>query len=150
MKGTCTSCPLVFGIARISMYRNQSKIRKIEAVRINKLNKSSKAPLFLDERDRRGTFVLFLIQRHTSTTYNNDRKKKNCAMDTTPPIKNPTAMELWNFLIIMVPPIDNMRRSTADQMDMNPSASPRVPVTAKDMSASTPVMARMEYLYHKK
>mmetsp|Transcript_22760 Transcript_22760/g.42303 ORF Transcript_22760/g.42303 Transcript_22760/m.42303 type:complete len:114 (-) Transcript_22760:260-601(-) len=66
-------------------------------------------------------------------------------MATTPPMKNPTAMELWNFLMIMVPPILNAKSIKADHIDVKVSLMPRVDMTAQDMSARTPVSPRMEY-----
>lgn len=67
-------------------------------------------------------------------------------MATTPPMKNPTAMELWNLRIIMVPPILSASNMKADHAEVNPSASDRVPMTAQDIRASIPVIPRMEYL----
>jgi hypothetical protein len=67
-------------------------------------------------------------------------------MATTPPIKKPTAMELWNFLMIMVPPILSASNINADHIEVKASLSPRVDMTAHDMSASIPVKLRIEYL----
>lgn len=67
-------------------------------------------------------------------------------MATTPPMKKPTAMELWNFLMIMVPPILNASNINADHIDVKASLMPLVDMTAHDMSARIPVKLRMEYL----
>jgi hypothetical protein len=61
-------------------------------------------------------------------------------------MKNPTAMELWNFLMIIVPPILRAISMMALQILMNPSEIERVPVTANDMIVNTPVTLRMLYL----
>jgi hypothetical protein len=61
-------------------------------------------------------------------------------------MKNPTAIELWNFLMIMVPPILKASNIRADHIEVNASLRPRVDMTAHDMSARTPVKPRMEYL----
>jgi hypothetical protein len=79
-------------------------------------------------------------------TYISIKKKNICDIATTPPIKKPTAMELWNFLMIMVPPILNANNINADHIDVNASLTPRVDITAHDMRAKTPVKPRMEYL----
>jgi hypothetical protein len=67
-------------------------------------------------------------------------------MATTPPIKKPTAMELWNFLIIIVPPMLNTSNITADQMAAKPSAKFRVDMTIKLNRVRMIVTAKMEYL----
>jgi hypothetical protein len=79
-------------------------------------------------------------------TYMSIKKKNICDMATTPPMKNPTAMELWNFRIIMVPPILKANNIKADHMEVKASLRPRVDMTAHDMSAKIPVKLRMEYL----
>jgi hypothetical protein len=61
-------------------------------------------------------------------------------------MKNPTAMELWNFLMIIVPPILRAISMMALQILMNPSEIERVPVTANDMIVNTPVTLRILYL----
>ena len=61
-------------------------------------------------------------------------------------MKNPTAMELWNFRMIIVPPMESMRSINADHIEANPSAIDRVPMTKMDMSIREPVIPRMEYL----
>ena len=61
-------------------------------------------------------------------------------------MKNPTAIELWNFLIIIVPPIDSINSISALHMEAKPSAIDRVPITKMDMSMREPVIPRMEYL----
>ena len=55
-------------------------------------------------------------------------------------------MELWNFLMIIVPPILRAISMMALQILMNPSEMERVPVTAKDMIVNTPVTLRILYL----
>mmetsp|Transcript_11913 Transcript_11913/g.28233 ORF Transcript_11913/g.28233 Transcript_11913/m.28233 type:complete len:169 (+) Transcript_11913:421-927(+) len=60
-------------------------------------------------------------------------------------MKNPTAIELWNFLMIMVPPILNVKSITADQIDVKDSLKPRVDITAQDIRASIPVNPKIEY-----
>lgn len=67
-------------------------------------------------------------------------------MATTPPMKKPTAMLLWNFRMIMVPPMLNASNIKADHTLVNPSENDLVPITAQDMRAKIPVMPRMEYL----
>jgi hypothetical protein len=74
--------------------------------------------------------------------------KNICDIDTTPPMKNPTAMELWNFRIIMVPPMLRRQSIAADQKLANPSENGRVPITAKDMSIRRTVSPKIEYLSH--
>jgi hypothetical protein len=61
-------------------------------------------------------------------------------------MKNPTAIELWNFLIIIVPPILKVSNINADHIDVNDSLKPRVDITAHDINASTPVNPKIEYL----
>ena len=79
-------------------------------------------------------------------TYIRNNRKNIWEVATTDPMKNPTAMELWNFRIIMVPPIDSMRSISADHMEAKPSAMDRVPMTKMDISISEPVIPRIEYL----
>lgn len=79
-------------------------------------------------------------------TYTKDRKKNICDIATTPPMKKPTAIELWNLRIIIVPPILNAKSIRADQTDVKPSARDRVPMTAHAINARTPVKPRIEYL----
>jgi hypothetical protein len=67
-------------------------------------------------------------------------------MATTPPMKKPTAIELWNFLMIMVPPILNASNINADHIEVKASLNPRVDMTAHDISARTPVKLKIEYL----
>mmetsp|Transcript_31955 Transcript_31955/g.48613 ORF Transcript_31955/g.48613 Transcript_31955/m.48613 type:complete len:88 (+) Transcript_31955:372-635(+) len=66
-------------------------------------------------------------------------------MATTPPIKKPTAIELWNFLMIMVPPMLNTNSITADQMAANPSAIVLVDIITKLRSVRIAVTAKIEY-----
>jgi hypothetical protein len=80
------------------------------------------------------------------TTYRSVKKKNICDMATTPPMKNPTAMELWNFLMIIVPPMLNASSINADHIEVKVSLIPRVDMTAQDMRARTPVNPRIEYL----
>jgi len=60
-------------------------------------------------------------------------------------MKKPTAIELWNFLIIIVPPILKVSNINADHIDVNDSLKPRVDITAHDINASIPVSPRIEY-----
>jgi hypothetical protein len=55
-------------------------------------------------------------------------------------------MELWNFRIIIVPPMLSASNMKADHTEVKPSERDRVPTTAHDMNARMPVMARIEYL----
>ena len=80
------------------------------------------------------------------TTHIIDKKKNSCAMATTPPMKKPTAIELWNFRIIIVPPILNANNINADHVDMKPSDRFLVPITANDINVNIPVIERIEYL----
>ena len=66
-------------------------------------------------------------------TYTNIKKKNICDIATTPPMKNPTAIELWNFLIIIVPPILNANSINADHIEVNASLRPLVDMTAHDI-----------------
>ena len=68
-------------------------------------------------------------------------------MATTPPMKKPTAILLWNFRMIMVPPMLKAANKNADQILANPSEKDRVPMTAHDKSANIPVRPKIEYLY---
>ena len=68
-------------------------------------------------------------------------------MATTPPMKNPTAIELWNFLIIIVPPILNANSINADHIEVNASLRPLVDMTAHDINAKIPVKPKIEYLW---
>lgn len=79
-------------------------------------------------------------------TYTKNNKKNIWLIETTPPIKNPTAMELWNFLMIMVPPMLRIHSIVADQKDASPSANGREPITTNDMSISMTVRPKIEYL----
>lgn len=67
-------------------------------------------------------------------------------MATMAPIKNPTAIELWNLRMIIVPPILSIISMSADHIDANPSARVLVPETNIDMSIRLPVTPRIEYL----
>ena len=95
-------------------------------------------------REHRYTF--WSPNTHTHQTYTSIKKKNICDIATTPPMKNPTAIELWNFLMIIVPPILSAKSISADHIDVKVSLKPRVDMTAQDMSARTPVKPRMEYL----
>ena len=68
-------------------------------------------------------------------------------MATTPPMKNPTAIELWNFLMIIVPPMLNVKSMIADQRDVNDSLKPRLDMTMQDIRESNPVNPKIEYLW---
>jgi hypothetical protein len=72
--------------------------------------------------------------------------KKSWDIATTDPMKKPTAMELWNFRIIIVPPMLNTRSISADQIDANPSARVRVDMTTKLSNVRIAVTAKIEYL----
>lgn len=85
-------------------------------------------------------------QNHTRDTYINERKKNICAIAKTPPMKKPTAIELWNLRMIIVPPMLNPNNMAADQNETKASAKDRDPITTQDMSAKIPVIAKMEYL----
>lgn len=61
-------------------------------------------------------------------------------------MKNPTAIELWNFLMIMVPPILRATNMTADQKEAKTSENDLAPAMAQHINARIPVIARMEYL----
>ena len=61
-------------------------------------------------------------------------------------MKNPTAMELWNLRMIIVPPMLKTHSIAALQKLAKPSAKGRVPITANDMSISNTVRPRIEYL----
>eukprot|EP00529_Nitzschia_sp_RCC80_P033170 CAMPEP_0113483562 /NCGR_PEP_ID=MMETSP0014_2-20120614/23498_1 /TAXON_ID=2857 /ORGANISM="Nitzschia sp." /LENGTH=138 /DNA_ID=CAMNT_0000377113 /DNA_START=446 /DNA_END=862 /DNA_ORIENTATION=+ /assembly_acc=CAM_ASM_000159 len=77
--------------------------------------------------------------------YTNIKKKNICDIATTPPMKNPTAMELWNFLIIIVPPTLNANSINADHIEVNASLRPLVDMTAHDINAKIPVKPKIEY-----
>lgn len=82
-----------------------------------------------------------------TVTYIKERKKNICAMAKTPPMKKPTAMELWNLRMIMVPPTLNPNNIAADQNETKASAKDwDPPIIMKDMSAKIPVIAKIEYL----
>lgn len=55
-------------------------------------------------------------------------------------------MELWNFRMIIVPPMLNTHSIAADQKLAKPSENGRVPMTAKDISINMTVRPKMEYL----
>mmetsp|Transcript_20877 Transcript_20877/g.21200 ORF Transcript_20877/g.21200 Transcript_20877/m.21200 type:complete len:98 (+) Transcript_20877:305-598(+) len=61
------------------------------------------------------------------------------------PMNRPTAIELWNFLIIIVPPTDKATRSSDDVIQANPSAGERVDTTHNDIKVKSREIARMEY-----
>ena len=67
-------------------------------------------------------------------------------MATTPPMKKPTAILLWNFRMIMVPPMLKAANKNADQILAKPSEKDRVPMTAQDRRARIPVSPKIEYL----
>lgn len=79
-------------------------------------------------------------------TYTRASAPKSWLLATVTPMKNPTAMELWNLRIIMVPPTDRQQSRTADQKLQKPSLAGLLPMTAKLMSMSAAVMAKIEYL----
>jgi hypothetical protein len=72
--------------------------------------------------------------------------KNICEIETTPPMKNPTAIELWNLRMIMVPPMLRRQSIAADQKLANPSENGRVPMTAKDINMRRTVSPKIEYL----
>jgi hypothetical protein len=78
-----------------------------------------------------------------------DRKKNIWDMATTPPIKKPTAILLWNFRIIIVPPMLKVNNKRADHTLAKPSAKDRVDMTAHDKSAKIAVRPKIEYLNDK-
>lgn len=61
-------------------------------------------------------------------------------------MKKPTAIELWNLRMIMVPPTLNPSNIAADQNETKASAKDRDPITTQDIRAKTPVIAKIEYL----
>eukprot|EP00977_Amphora_coffeiformis_P003785 scaffold758_cov177-Amphora_coffeaeformis.AAC.3 len=80
-------------------------------------------------------------------------------MATTHPMKNPTASDEWNFLIIIVPPTDRAHSINPDQSAARPSENLREPMTkmprmnkilAKDMKQSRHQkrLSRNERAYH--
>jgi hypothetical protein len=97
----------------------------------------------LELRVKPGTAI---DDRPSSATYMRNSTKNICDIETTPPMKNPTAMELWNLRMIMVPPMLRRQSIAADQKLANPSENGRVPITAKDMSMRRTVSPKIEYL----
>lgn len=83
------------------------------------------------------------------STYSKKRRKNSCDMQTTLPIKNPTAKLLWNLRIIMVPPMDRTINMAADQKEAKPSDMFRVEVTTRLMSIIIPDRAKIAYLTKK-
>lgn len=65
---------------------------------------------------------------------------------TTLPIKNPTNTLLWNFLIIIVPPIHNISRTIELHMLMNASVPLREDIAHMARVNWIIVVKRMEYL----
>jgi hypothetical protein len=61
-------------------------------------------------------------------------------------MKKPTAMELWNLRIIIVPPMQSPTSITPDQNAANPSANKRDPRTRKLTKESINDKTRIEYL----
>jgi hypothetical protein len=55
-------------------------------------------------------------------------------------------MLLWNFRMIMVPPMLRMQSINADQNAAKPSETGRVPMTQNDMIDRITVIPRIEYL----
>ena len=72
--------------------------------------------------------------------------KKSWDVATTDPMKKPTAMELWNFRIIIVPPMLKTTSMREDQIDANPSARDRVDMMMKLSNVRIAVTAKIEYL----
>lgn len=91
-------------------------------------------------------YILAFITQQTKETYIKNRSKNSCDMHTTDPIKNPTAKLLWNFRIIMVPPIDRTISMIADQKEAKPSDMILVEETTRLMSIRIPDTAKMAYL----
>ena len=67
-------------------------------------------------------------------------------MATTLPMKKPTAMELWNLHIIIVPPTQSPISITPDQNAVKPSANKQDPRTRKVIKESINDKTRIEYL----
>jgi len=61
-------------------------------------------------------------------------------------MKKPTAMELWNLRIIMVPPMDKQHSIAADQTEANASENGRRPIMAKLNTERAAVSPKIEYL----
>lgn len=82
----------------------------------------------------------------TRTTYTKKSSRNNCDMATTLPIKNPTAKELWNFRIIIVPPTDKIMSMIPDHIAAKPSEAFRVEVTSKLKMSKMPDNIKIAYL----
>ena len=67
-------------------------------------------------------------------------------MQTTLPMKNPTAKLLWNLRIIMVPPMDMTINMMADHKEVKPSDVFLVEVTTRLMSIKIPDSVKIAYL----
>lgn len=78
----------------------------------------------------------------------NNRKsmKKSWLLATIPPIKNPTAKELWNLRMIIVPPILRTQSNKALQTEAKHSAKGRRPWIVSEAIANAAVSAKIEYL----
>ena len=61
-------------------------------------------------------------------------------------MKNPTATEVWNLRIIMVPPMQRERRTREDQSEMKASVPPREDMAKIEMRSWSIEMPRMKYL----
>eukprot|EP00986_Skeletonema_menzelii_P018376 scaffold26631_cov139-Skeletonema_menzelii.AAC.17 len=61
-------------------------------------------------------------------------------------MKNPTATEVWNLRIMIVPPMQSERRTREDQREMKASVPPRLDMAKIAMRSWTIDIPRMKYL----
>ena len=61
-------------------------------------------------------------------------------------MKNPTATEVWNLRMIMVPPMQSERRTSEDQREMKASVPPRLDMAKIAMRSWIIDMPRIKYL----
>jgi len=61
-------------------------------------------------------------------------------------MKNPTATDVWNLRMMMVPPMQRERRTREDQREMKASVPPREDMAKIEMRSWSIDMPRMKYL----
>eukprot|EP00984_Skeletonema_dohrnii_P017698 scaffold8131_cov215-Skeletonema_dohrnii-CCMP3373.AAC.4 len=61
-------------------------------------------------------------------------------------MKKPTATDVWNLRMMMVPPMQRERRTREDQREMKASVPPREDMAKIEMRSWSIDMPRMKYL----
>lgn len=66
------------------------------------------------------------------------------------PMKKPTATDVWNLRMMIVPPIQRDKRTSEDQSEMKASVPPREDMAKIEMRSWSMDIPRMKYLRNSK